>query len=172
MAENNYEEFRRQNIQNNINGYPYYVHKFDGVNHYYSSPLFSFTPNDTIVHSLFVYYTLDPKEIYNVIESTKSGNLSMQPYDTNSIMTPKIIFEDVSKDIDKQYGKYENVDTIYGNKNQIIKTWRNKNGMDITLTYTFNQMKFIELTDYYSLILKYTLTDEIKSSLNLNKSIY
>jgi hypothetical protein len=73
MADNNYEEFRRQNIQNNINGYPYYIHKFDGVNHYYSTPLYSFTPNDTIVHSLFVYYTLEPKELYNVIESTKGG---------------------------------------------------------------------------------------------------
>lgn len=172
MAENNYEEFRRQNIQNNINGYPYHIHKFDGVNQYYSSPLFSFTPNDTVVHSLFVCYTIEPKELYNVIEATKSGNLGMQSYNTTSLITPNIIFEDISKDINNQYGKYDNVDTIYGNKNEIIKTWRNKNGMEITLTYTFNQMKFLELTDYYSLILKYKLTDEIKSSLKLNKSIY
>ena len=172
MAEINYEEYRKQNKRTELYGYPYYEHQFDGGNHYYSSPLFQFVPNDTIIHSLNVYYTLDPKELDNVIETTKRELISMQPFDTTSIIIPKMVFEDISKEINNQYGQFDNIDTIYGTKNQIVKKWNNKNGMNITLSYTYNQMMFFELTNYYSLILRYTLTDENKTTLIKNKSIY
>jgi hypothetical protein len=171
-AEKTYEKFREENNPSNLSKYPFYKHQFKANEYYYSSPLFQFAPNDTIIHTLSVFYTTKPQDLNMVLESAKKGNLGMQPYDNRENVTPIMVFDDIFKELETKYGKCNYTDTINSKPKHLIKQWTNKDGIDIRLDYAFTEEQIFELIPYYSLILKFTLTDELKSSLIKNKSVY
>jgi len=172
-ADKFYEKFRLENNPNRSSKYPYYKHTLSFGGNYYSSPLYLYAPNDTIVHTVDIYYFINPKDGDDVIETTREGLLRMTVDDNYNNINPKLIFDDVKKEIESKYGKAESTDTlIYKKPYHIINTWKNKDGINIILDYAYSQEVFVEQVKYYNLKLEFTLTDELKSKLIKNKSIY
>lgn len=172
-ADKFYEKFREENNPNRNTKYPYYTHRLSSGGNYYSSPLYLYPPNDTIVYTVDIYYFINPKDGDNLIETTRKGLLSMTVDDNYNNTNPKLVFNDIRREIESKYGKAEDSDTLtYKKPYHIINRWNNKDGINIVLDYAYSNEYFFEPVNYYNLKLEFTLTDELKSKLIKNKSIY
>lgn len=172
-ADKFYEKFREENNPDRISKYPFYKHKLPNGGNYYSSPLYIYPPNDTIVYKVYIYYFTNPKKGDDIIETTRQGLLSMTIDENYNGTSPQIVFTDILREVTSKYGKSDNSDTLtYKKPFHIINRWKDKDGINITLDYAYNTEYFQEPVNYYNLKLEFALTDELSSKLVKNKTIY
>jgi len=173
-ADRFYEVFRHENSGDNISRYPFYKH-FVGNNHnYYSSPLYLYPPNDSVVYMIEIYSCLDRKDGDEIIDNARMRRQRMSFENKSSSISSQDVYSDVFKEVSLKYGKPNTTDTVnLKETSYILSNWKNKEGINISLKYTFVTYNYQEdLMNYYSLKLEFSLTDELYSKLVKNKSIY
>ena len=172
-AEKFANKFRQENDPHGIFKYPRYKHKLPNNRSYYSTFFYIYSPNDTIVHTVRIYYFIDPKDGDAIIDNAKEETLRMSN-DVNYLnVTAKDVLNDVFQEIENKYGRRTECDTsTYSQPYHIISRWKDKDGINISLNYAYWESFGYGKENLYNIKLEFTLTDEMKNKLIKNKSIY
>jgi hypothetical protein len=148
---------------------------------YYAIPLCHPAAGDTLTASIEVIYFNDlHNSNYHMSSIAKGHGVYTLSSFTDDIIPTKVIKADVLDGLTAKYGQYDTRDTLtyadtYNGRNIEKYQWKNKNGVDVTLTQTVGYIN----PDYKGprvknegLVLEYRYTDDMEKKVFAGAHIY
>ncbi len=139
----------------------YWTSQIDDQTYYYS-PIFTFTPGDSLCSEMKLLYFDQMESWRNDLFATKRNEVAMNLicYDVTRVKSGRLRNHIVNNLISEQ-GPFSSRDTVDFSDNLVeLTTWKDKNGVDIKVSYRFSkdQMATTPFAGNSSLTVAYSLS--------------